>query len=228
MNQSGSVTNKCQFFGHLPYWADFPYATYSQLISTHFSLTLTHSSLWLQISKWGFSWCQPYVYKPQTPTWVSPAVNLTWPLTPRQLHLAQPSIQLGHLSTLDLQATPNARSLAQQHCWAWEWEERPHIVHALDDIILLTPSATQPATASDAGSIGQQHHQAWEWEERSHIEWTLNHNPQPTPPPTQTEHSNARSLAQQCCRAQEQEGTVLHQADWGFCNTCYLSCNYAG
>jgi len=59
------VKNQCQFFGHLPDWADLPYATYSQLISTDFLHTLTHFSLWLQISKWGFSLWKLTVQKTQ-------------------------------------------------------------------------------------------------------------------------------------------------------------------
>ena len=78
-------------------------------------------------------------------------------------------------------------------------------MQALEDIPLPAPSATQPATASNARSIGQQHRRAWEREERSQVEQTLNHNPQPTPPPTQIEHSNARSLAQQRRQAWERE-----------------------
>ena len=56
MNRSWSVKNKLQYFGHLPYWADLPYGTYLQLLSTDFSHIPTHFSLWVQISKWGFSW----------------------------------------------------------------------------------------------------------------------------------------------------------------------------
>jgi len=56
MNKSWSVKNQCQYLGHLANWADLPYATYLQLISADFLLTLMHFSLWLQISKWGFSW----------------------------------------------------------------------------------------------------------------------------------------------------------------------------
>ena len=60
MNRSWSVQNQLQYFGHLPYWADLPYGTYLQLLSTDFSHILTHSSLSMQISKWGFSWWSWY------------------------------------------------------------------------------------------------------------------------------------------------------------------------
>ena len=46
------MKNQLWYFGHLPYWADLPYGTYLQLVSTDFSHILTHSSLWMQISQW--------------------------------------------------------------------------------------------------------------------------------------------------------------------------------
>jgi len=45
MNKLQSVKNKCQYFGHLPYWTDLTYMTYLQLISAEFSHMLTYSSL---------------------------------------------------------------------------------------------------------------------------------------------------------------------------------------
>ena len=56
VDNSWSVENQCQIFGHLPDLADLAYDAYLQLILADFSYTLAYSSLWLQISNWGFSW----------------------------------------------------------------------------------------------------------------------------------------------------------------------------
>jgi len=57
------VTHADHYFGPIADWADLPYCTYFWLILADFLHILTNSSLWLQISKWGFSWCGRWFYQ---------------------------------------------------------------------------------------------------------------------------------------------------------------------